>query len=97
MNEKQTFQMCLKQGMGAHAEMIAEISELASKEYVIEQSLDKMLSEWGNKILELTPYKQTGMLFLYCYFYWALIIIDHVSLIKKQYVEQHLIESKQIH
>lgn len=65
MNDKQTFQMCLKQGMGAHAEMIAEISELASKEYVIEQSLDKMLGEWSNKILELTPYKQTGMFLLY--------------------------------
>lgn len=60
MNEKQTFQMCLKQGIAAHGELIAEIGELASKEYVIEQSLDKMQSEWANKVLEITPYKNTG-------------------------------------
>lgn len=60
MNEKQTFQMCLKQGVAAHAELIAEIGELASKEYVIEQSLDKMLNEWANKTMEITPYKATG-------------------------------------
>ncbi|XP_063366022.1 dynein axonemal heavy chain 1-like [Cydia amplana] len=60
MNEKQTFTMCLKQGVAAHAELIAEIGELASKEYVIEQSLDKMQAEWATKIIELTPYKNTG-------------------------------------
>lgn len=61
MNDKQTFQMCLKQGVAAHAELISEIGELASKEYVIEQSLDKMLSEWSNKVMEINPYKNTGI------------------------------------
>ncbi|CAB3241783.1 unnamed protein product [Arctia plantaginis] len=60
MNEKQTFQMCIKQGVAQHGELIAEIGELATKEYVIEQSLDKMLSEWANKSFELTPYKNSG-------------------------------------
>ncbi|XP_075982332.1 dynein axonemal heavy chain 1-like [Anticarsia gemmatalis] len=60
MNEKQTFQMCLKQGVAAHAELIAEIGELASKEYVIEQTLDKMQNEWAARALEMTPYKTTG-------------------------------------
>lgn len=60
MNEKQTFQMCLKQGVAEFGELIAEIGELASKEYVIEQSLDKMLGEWATKTMELSPYKQTG-------------------------------------
>lgn len=61
MNEKQTFTMCLKQGMAAHGELIAEIGELASKEYVIEQSLDKMQSDWANKAMEIAPYKNTGL------------------------------------
>ncbi|CAH0718440.1 unnamed protein product, partial [Brenthis ino] len=60
MNEKQTFAMCLKQGVAEHAEMIAEIDELASKEYVIEQSLDKMLNDWASKTMEVSPYKATG-------------------------------------
>ncbi|XP_028173233.1 dynein heavy chain 1, axonemal-like, partial [Ostrinia furnacalis] len=60
MNEKQTFTMCLKQGMAAHGELIAEIGELASKEYVIEQSLDKMQGDWANKAMEIAPYKNTG-------------------------------------
>lgn len=60
MNEKQTFTLCLKQGVAAHGALIAEIGELASKEYVIEQSLDKMQGEWVTKILELSPYKTTG-------------------------------------
>ncbi|XP_052749829.1 dynein axonemal heavy chain 1-like isoform X2 [Galleria mellonella] len=60
MNEKQTFQMCLKQGVATHGELIAEIGELASKEYVIEQSLDKMLADWSNKTMDITPYKATG-------------------------------------
>lgn len=60
MNDKQTFQMCIKQGVAEHGELIAEIGELASKEYVIEQSLDKMQAEWANKVLEMNPYKNTG-------------------------------------
>lgn len=60
MNEKQTFQMCMKQGVAAHGQLIADIGELASKEYVIEQSLDKMQAEWANKVLEMSPYKTTG-------------------------------------
>ncbi|XP_073954501.1 dynein axonemal heavy chain 1-like isoform X1 [Choristoneura fumiferana] len=60
MNEKQTFQMCLKQGMAVHADLIAEIGELASKEYVIEQSLDKMAADWAARGMEVAPYKATG-------------------------------------
>lgn len=62
MNDKQTFQMCLKQGVAAHGELIAEIGELASKEYVIEQTLDKMLADWATRTMELAPYKTTGNL-----------------------------------
>ncbi|XP_037871312.1 dynein axonemal heavy chain 1 isoform X2 [Bombyx mori] len=60
MNEKQTFDMCLKQGVGKHGDLIAQIGELASKEYVIEQALDKMQTDWATKTMEITPYKNTG-------------------------------------
>lgn len=61
MNEKQTFDMCLKQGVGKHGDLIAQIGELASKEYVIEQALDKMQTDWATKTMEITPYKNTGI------------------------------------
>lgn len=60
MNEKQTFSMCLKQGIAVHAHLIAEIGELASKEYVIEQALDRMAAEWASRPMEVTPFKNTG-------------------------------------
>ncbi|KAG6458751.1 hypothetical protein O3G_MSEX011030 [Manduca sexta] len=60
MNEKQTFAMCLKQGMAEHGALIADIGELASKEYVIEQSLDKMQADWAARAMEVSPYKTTG-------------------------------------
>lgn len=74
MNEKQTFAMCLKQGVAEHAELIADIGELASKEYVIEQSLDKMLSDWATRAMEITPYKNTGKM---CSIY-LLLMIDYI-------------------
>lgn len=65
MNDKQTFTMCLKQGVAAHGTLIAEIGELASKEYVIEQSLDKMQGDWAARAMEMAPYKTTGILIIH--------------------------------
>ncbi|XP_045539469.1 dynein axonemal heavy chain 1 [Papilio machaon] len=84
MNEKQTFQMCLKQGVAAHGSLIAEIGELASKEYVIEQSLDKMLNEWANKVMEVSPYKTTGT--------YIMKIADETL----QLLDEHLLNTQQL-
>ncbi|KAL0879698.1 hypothetical protein ABMA27_003413, partial [Loxostege sticticalis] len=84
MNEKQTFTMCLKQGMAAHGELIAEIGELASKEYVIEQSLDKMQSDWANKAMEIAPYKNTGT--------FIMKIADETL----QLLDEHLLNTQQL-
>ncbi|XP_049878805.1 dynein axonemal heavy chain 1-like [Pectinophora gossypiella] len=84
MNDKQTFNMCLKQGVGAHGALMAEIGELASKEYVIEQALDKMLGDWANKTLELTPYKQTGT--------YIMKIADETL----QLLDEHFLQTQQL-
>ncbi|CAH0663656.1 unnamed protein product [Spodoptera exigua] len=84
MNDKQTFQMCIKQGVADHGELIAEIGELASKEYVIEQSLDKMQADWANKTLEVTPYKNTGT--------FIMKIADETM----QLLDEHLLNTQQL-
>ncbi|CAF4763844.1 unnamed protein product [Pieris macdunnoughi] len=84
MNEKQTFQMCLKQGMADHAGLIAEIGELASKEYVIEQSLDKMQNDWATKAMEMSPYKNTGT--------YIMKIADETL----QLLDEHLLATQQL-
>ncbi|XP_045521817.1 dynein axonemal heavy chain 1-like [Pieris brassicae] len=84
MNEKQTFQMCLKQGMADHAGLIAEIGELASKEYVIEQSLDKMQNDWAAKAMEMSPYKTTGT--------YIMKIADETL----QLLDEHLLATQQL-
>ncbi|XP_063895398.1 dynein axonemal heavy chain 1 [Helicoverpa armigera] len=84
MNEKQTFQMCLKQGVAAHGQLIADIGELASKEYVIEQSLDKMQAEWANKALEMNAYKNTGT--------FIMKIADETL----QLLDEHLLATQQL-
>ncbi|GJQ83086.1 DNAH1, partial [Trypoxylus dichotomus] len=55
-----TFKECLSLGIGDHTDLIVKISDMASKEYGIEHILDKMVAEWENNYLELTPYKKTG-------------------------------------
>ncbi|CAH2222251.1 jg992 [Pararge aegeria aegeria] len=84
MNDKQTFAMCLKQGVDRHAELISEIGELASKEYVIEQSLDKMLNDWATRTMEVTPYKNTGT--------FIMKIADETL----QLLDEHLLATQQL-
>ncbi|XP_056631499.1 dynein axonemal heavy chain 1-like [Diorhabda sublineata] len=55
-----TFHDCLQLGVDQYIEKMANIAERATKEYSIEQTLEKMMSEWENNKLELTPYKTTG-------------------------------------
>ncbi|KAL4719863.1 hypothetical protein ACJJTC_005155 [Scirpophaga incertulas] len=84
MNEKQTFQMCLRQGVAEHGALVAQIGELAAKEYVIEQALDKMQSEWANRAMELTPYKNTGT--------YIMKIADETL----QLLDEHLLNTQQL-
>lgn len=59
-------------GIEDHAADIVKVAEIATKEYSIEQTLDKMAAEWETNFMELTPYKQTGyivhLIVVICYF-----------------------------
>lgn len=47
--------------------MIERIGKAASKELTIVQALDKMQADLTNKILQNTPYKNSGILNMYLY------------------------------
>ncbi|XP_074037842.1 dynein axonemal heavy chain 1 isoform X2 [Leptinotarsa decemlineata] len=55
-----TFHDCLKLGVESFSDEMTKIAETATKEFSIEQTLDKMISEWENNLMELSPYKNTG-------------------------------------
>lgn len=58
--EDMTTQDLLSLGLKDHLETILKIGESAAKEYQIEHALDKMESEWEDKLLDLHTYKETG-------------------------------------
>ena len=45
---------------GENLELITKVSEIAGKEFAIEQALDKMQSEWGEVELIVLEYRETG-------------------------------------
>nr|VZI05919.1 unnamed protein product [Spirometra erinaceieuropaei] len=54
-----TFAKCLEMRLQDHIEDIAKIADAAGKEYAIEFSLNKMMSEWEPVNFEVVPYKNT--------------------------------------
>nr|XP_022908003.1 dynein heavy chain 1, axonemal-like [Onthophagus taurus] len=55
-----TYKDCLNLGILPFADVLVKASDEASKEYGIEQVLEKMLGDWEGAYLELTAYKNTG-------------------------------------
>ncbi|XP_026203417.1 dynein heavy chain 1, axonemal [Anabas testudineus] len=55
-----TFSRCLELGLQNHVDVIAEVAEVAGKEYTIEQALEKMENEWLTVEFDVLPYKETG-------------------------------------
>ena len=55
-----TFQKCLDMNLQDYTEQINKISDVAAKEYSIEQALDKMESQWEPIEFEVMEYKDTG-------------------------------------
>eukprot|EP00958_Prasinococcus_capsulatus_P020419 scaffold2645_cov378-Prasinococcus_capsulatus_cf.AAC.24 len=50
----------LEMGLVRHRDVIAQVCDVASKEYAIEQALSKMKNEWDNVELEVKDYRETG-------------------------------------
>ncbi|XP_067360331.1 dynein axonemal heavy chain 1 [Channa argus] len=55
-----TFSRCLELGLQNHVNVIAQVAEVAGKEYTIEQALEKMENEWLTVVFDVLPYKETG-------------------------------------
>ncbi|KAF5270064.1 hypothetical protein FQA39_LY08476 [Lamprigera yunnana] len=55
-----TFSDFLKAGIAEYAEIVIKIGECASKEFSIEQIMEKMMEDWELNMLEVTIYKNTG-------------------------------------
>ncbi|KAF5308293.1 hypothetical protein FQR65_LT06286 [Abscondita terminalis] len=79
-----TFNDFIKVGITEHPEAMAKIGDLATKEYAIEEMLDKMLSDWENNYMELTLYKQTGT--------YIMKVSDEIS----QMLDDHIIMTQQV-
>ncbi|XP_029005758.1 dynein axonemal heavy chain 1 [Betta splendens] len=55
-----TFSRCLELGLQNHVDVVAQVGEVAGKEYTIEQALEKMKNEWLTVEFDVLPYKETG-------------------------------------
>lgn len=79
-----TFQDCLNMGIAEHIDKLVDIGDEASKEYNVEHTLEKMMEEWQNCKMELTPYKDTGT------------YIMKISEDIQQMLDDHLVLTQQI-
>ncbi|WIA31960.1 hypothetical protein OEZ86_002815 [Tetradesmus obliquus] len=55
-----TLDQALKQGLLGHLEVLSKTADVASKEYSIEQALDKLQHEWEGAELGVLEYRDTG-------------------------------------
>ncbi|KAF5829735.1 dynein heavy chain, N-terminal region 2-domain-containing protein [Dunaliella salina] len=59
-DKKFTLVKAEEMGLLNHLTAISKVSEVAGKEYSIEQALDKMVSEWDGAELQVMDYRETG-------------------------------------
>eukprot|EP00899_Mesostigma_viride_P012150 jgi/Mesvir1/20936/Mv08007-RA.1 len=55
-----TLTKAIQIGLPGHLDVITKVSEVAAKEFAIEQTLDKMQGEWKSLELTVLPYRETG-------------------------------------
>lgn len=56
-----TFKNLLFLDIMKYEEIIKTIADAASKEFLIECTLDKMMTDWKTIMIDVLPYKNTGM------------------------------------
>ena len=59
-DENFTFQQALDMDLPKHEEAITKVADAASKEFSIEQALDKMQGEWEEVTVGVMAYRETG-------------------------------------
>lgn len=79
-----TFKDCLELGVAEYSDRLVGIADEASKEYSVEQTLQKMMNEWENCTMELNPYKDTGT--------YIMKIPDEIQ----QMLDDHLVLTQQV-
>uniref|UniRef100_A0A6I8P5E1 Dynein axonemal heavy chain 1 n=1 Tax=Ornithorhynchus anatinus TaxID=9258 RepID=A0A6I8P5E1_ORNAN len=77
-----TFSRCLDMKLQEHVEIISKVAETASKEYAIEQALDKMEKEWIPIVFNVLPYKDTGTFVLKSPEEASQLLDDHIVMIQ---------------
>ncbi|XP_068082967.1 dynein axonemal heavy chain 1-like [Anabrus simplex] len=75
-----TFNHCLSLGVQDYVDVITQIAETASKEYSIQQTLEKMQKEWEGMEMEVTPYKETGTYIMKIADEVTSMLDDHISI-----------------
>ncbi|KAM9856968.1 dynein axonemal heavy chain 1 [Aulostomus maculatus] len=73
-----TFSCCLDMGLQNHMDDVAQVVELAGKEYAIEQALEKMEQEWSGIFIDVLPYKDTGTYILKSSDEVSQLLDDHI-------------------
>lgn len=56
-----TFKSLLFLGIMKYEDIVKTVADAAAKEYLIENALNKMISEWQTIMIDILPYKNIGM------------------------------------
>ncbi|CAH1712148.1 unnamed protein product [Aphis gossypii] len=79
-----TFKKCLALGINDHVEEIKQLSDNASKEYIIEIALNKMMDEWTGVKFQLLPYNDQD------------IYISTITDTEFQMLDDHILLTRQL-
>ncbi|KAL1506671.1 hypothetical protein ABEB36_005994 [Hypothenemus hampei] len=79
-----TFSSMLNVGIEMYADDIKKVAEIATKEYAIDQTLEKMMASWEENCLDIQPYKNTGT------------YIMKISEEQQQMLDDHIVLTQQL-
>ncbi|XP_030585284.1 LOW QUALITY PROTEIN: dynein heavy chain 1, axonemal-like [Archocentrus centrarchus] len=77
-----TLSRCLELGLQNFVDDIAQVAEVAGKEYTIEQALEKMEQDWSTVVVDVLPYKDTGTYILTNPVEASQLLDDHIVMMQ---------------